>query len=79
MPSRKKAALNGHGDETPALATVRPYKKDSGRRNLRGKRGGLKDMPSMPLDILMEVRKRIRVLSYTGTYLSLLRVRYFAF
>ena len=25
------------------------------RRNIRGRRGGLKDMPNMPLDILIEV------------------------
>ena len=26
------------------------------QRNVRGRRGGLKDMPNMPLDILFEVR-----------------------
>lgn len=26
------------------------------RRGLRGRRGGLRDMPNMPLDILVEVR-----------------------
>ena len=29
------------------------------RRHLRGRRGGLKDMPEMPLDILFEVRSCI--------------------
>ncbi len=31
-------------------------KQTPARRNIRGRRGGLKDMPNMPLDILIEVR-----------------------
>ena len=31
-------------------------KRAPARRNVRGRRGGLKDMPNMPLDILIEVR-----------------------
>ena len=34
------------------------------RRNIRGRRGGLKDMPQMPLDILIEVRTRYMPLNY---------------
>ncbi|KAH9839225.1 uncharacterized protein C8Q71DRAFT_855858 [Rhodofomes roseus] len=49
MP-RKKIALGV--DVNPGDA---PPKKEGGRRNLRGKRGGLKDMPTMPLDILLEI------------------------
>lgn len=41
------------GDD--AMAPDKALPKKEGRRNLRGRRGGLKDMPSMPLDILMEV------------------------
>ena len=33
-------------------------KRAPARRNVRGRRGGLKDMPNMPLDILIEVRFR---------------------
>ena len=56
MPPRKKIALDNKDDGVPTPAKA-PPKKEGGRRNLRGKRGGLKDMPSMPLDILQEVRK----------------------
>ena len=55
MRPRKKVALDDNNDETPT-AVHAPPKKDGARRNLRGKRGGLKNMPSMPLDVLMEVR-----------------------
>ncbi|KZT71821.1 hypothetical protein DAEQUDRAFT_723911 [Daedalea quercina L-15889] len=32
-----------------------PKQPEGGRKHLRGKRGGLKDMPTMPLDILLEI------------------------
>ena len=46
--SRKLGSLD-NVTETVALKTV------GSRRNVRGKKGGLRDMPTMPLDLLFEV------------------------
>ncbi|EPT04584.1 hypothetical protein FOMPIDRAFT_82129 [Fomitopsis schrenkii] len=53
-PRKKRAFEHKLGVIVPAVAQT-VQKKENGRRNVRGKRGGLKDMPSMPLDILMEI------------------------
>lgn len=67
MPPRKKRALElKPGDDVSAVAQT-VQKKENGRRNVRGKRGGLKDMLSMPLDVLMEVFRQYPhlVISYS--------------
>ena len=51
MPPRKKARKT----ETRNDRAPEPVQQVA-RRNVRGRRGGLKDMPGMPLDILIEVR-----------------------
>ena len=48
MPPRKKTRK---AQDEPAKEPV----QQAVRRNVRGRRGGLKDMPGMPLDILIEV------------------------
>ncbi|KAI0721702.1 hypothetical protein C8T65DRAFT_630946 [Cerioporus squamosus] len=48
MPPRKRAKKT---QDEPAEELV----AQSARRNVRGRRGGLKDMPGMPLDILIEI------------------------
>lgn len=69
MPPRKKqkdvAAV--HADEAPeaapkAVATVKP------KRAIRGRRGFLKDIPNLPLDVLLEasLSSCIRMLVSTG-------------
>ena len=51
MPPRKKARKpETRNDRAPE------HGQQVARRNVRGRRGGLKDMPGMPLDILIEVR-----------------------
>ncbi|RPD79997.1 hypothetical protein L226DRAFT_608974 [Lentinus tigrinus ALCF2SS1-7] len=48
MPPRKREKkVHNEPAEEPAQQAV--------RRNVRGRRGGLKDMPGMPLDILIEI------------------------
>ncbi|KAI0744136.1 hypothetical protein C8Q80DRAFT_881284 [Daedaleopsis nitida] len=56
MPPRKKTKLKAKleaaaENNSNASAT----EVDTSRRNLRGRTGGLKDMPKMPLDILIEI------------------------
>ncbi|RDX56849.1 hypothetical protein OH76DRAFT_1395991 [Lentinus brumalis] len=48
MPPRKRTKKVQH--ETPGESAAQ-----IARRNIRGRRGGLKDMPGMPLDILIEI------------------------
>lgn len=48
-PRRKKVAL----ERKTTRQTVQK-KQGPARRNVRGKRGGLQNMPEMPLDILLE-------------------------
>lgn len=65
MPPRKKgrketADITASGGATntgaaPAEAPTPVLALAPARRNLRGRRGGLRDMPNMPLDILIEV------------------------
>lgn len=54
MPSQKVAITVGH---TSGVAQAPAGEND--RRHLRGKKGGLRDMPTMPLDILLEVHSRM--------------------
>ncbi|KZT71819.1 hypothetical protein DAEQUDRAFT_687224 [Daedalea quercina L-15889] len=55
MPQKKAASAAGRN---PA-ATQAASRNGNGRKNVRGKRGGLKDMPSMPLDILLEIFRNL--------------------
>ncbi|KAL1942082.1 hypothetical protein VTO73DRAFT_6612 [Trametes versicolor] len=41
--------------EGPATTDAGPSNRNPPRRAIRGRRGGLKDMPNMPLDILIEI------------------------
>ncbi|KAH9935794.1 uncharacterized protein B0H18DRAFT_423867 [Fomitopsis serialis] len=55
MP-RKKVALG----RDPVPGDDPPKKDGPGRRrNVRGRKGGLKDMPTMPLDILLEIFRHL--------------------
>ena len=40
------------------------------RRHLRGRRGGLKDLPYMPLDVIYEVSSAMQVTSWTRMKLT---------
>ncbi|PIL23931.1 hypothetical protein GSI_13682 [Ganoderma sinense ZZ0214-1] len=55
MPPRKKAKAK----DTKSTANASPSKQStdtaSRRKAVRGRRGGLKDMPNMPLDVLLEI------------------------
>ncbi|KZT71787.1 hypothetical protein DAEQUDRAFT_665528 [Daedalea quercina L-15889] len=48
--ARKKDTLEHGAKGDHAVLT-----KDGSRKNVRGRRGGLKDMPDMPLDVLLEI------------------------
>lgn len=50
---RKDAKVAGSAVESASETTLETPAKKSTRRQLRGKAGGLKDMPHMPLDILI--------------------------
>ncbi len=62
MPPRRKArkgsAQNSASDaegQVESVAALNTTHDNTVRRNLRGRRGGLRDMPNMPLDVLIEV------------------------
>ncbi|KAI0748050.1 hypothetical protein C8Q80DRAFT_1169806 [Daedaleopsis nitida] len=62
MPPRKKAktanapaAVTTASQDAGPSTGAKPARTGAVRRNIRGRRGGLKDMPNMPLDILMEI------------------------
>ncbi|KAI0942892.1 hypothetical protein AcV7_002185 [Taiwanofungus camphoratus] len=50
--TRKKVKTSNNVTESSDEGVSRPA---ASRRTLRGKRGGLKDMPNMPLDIIVEI------------------------
>ena len=61
MPPRRKKAKVVASDATTEVATSSGANAETKahaptRRNLRGRRGSLKDMLNMPLDVLFEVR-----------------------
>ncbi|KZT71841.1 hypothetical protein DAEQUDRAFT_736635 [Daedalea quercina L-15889] len=74
MAPRKKVALERSSEDAQPPAPT-PPKKDGGRRNLRGKRGGLRDMPNMPLDILMEPRDLLNLARTSKPFRELLMSR----
>ncbi|RPD66061.1 hypothetical protein L226DRAFT_608973 [Lentinus tigrinus ALCF2SS1-7] len=51
MPPRKRTKKSQTSPPAEENAQLAP----TARRNVRGRRGGLKDMPNMPLDVLMEI------------------------
>lgn len=52
MP-RKKTKVAKHVGTEPTIGTA-ASRATTTRKHLRGKLGGLKDMPTMPMDILVE-------------------------
>ncbi|KAI0721707.1 hypothetical protein C8T65DRAFT_800234 [Cerioporus squamosus] len=56
MPSRKKAKRGGSSRRVPAThPSPNAQVPAAPSRRIRGKRGGLKDMPTLPLDVLVEI------------------------
>ncbi|KAH9951400.1 hypothetical protein B0H21DRAFT_818443 [Amylocystis lapponica] len=59
MARRKKLRIEpstpDSGEGTSAVDVEPAPPRQPARRSLRGKRGGLKDMPNMPMDILLEI------------------------
>lgn len=62
---RKKARLPAGGAEA-GPATPSTSRNAASKKQLRGRRGGLKDMPNMPIDILLEVRDASLLASATA-------------
>ncbi|KAI0374176.1 hypothetical protein BV20DRAFT_988540 [Pilatotrama ljubarskyi] len=61
-PRKATAVANTPADSAAAATSTSasvvekaPTNRTPARRNIRGRRGGLKDMPNMPLDILIEI------------------------
>ena len=54
MPRKRAATVRNASKDAQAIAGPAHVGR---RRNVRGRKGGLKDMPNMPFDILLEVRK----------------------
>lgn len=54
--TRKKVK---HDDDVSEHSRQKTIGNPAGRLYLRGKRGILKDMPDMPVDILLEVRESL--------------------
>ena len=63
MPPRKKVKAKSKSTSNAGLS--KPTTDTASRpKTIRGRRGGLKDMPNMPLDVLLEVRVIFCVTKY---------------